>query len=70
MQIQKNKTLLVGSLISLVFFVIGMALSFSYLIGMPIIRGFQSIIYPAVFITIGFVILLIAQLKAKKEMNK
>ena len=70
MQIQKNKTLLVGSLISLVFFIIGMTLSFSSLIGMPIIRGFQSLIYPAVFITIGFVILLIAQLKAKKEMNK
>jgi hypothetical protein len=47
-----------------------MVLSFSNLIGMPIIRGLQSLIYPAVFITIGFAILLIAQLKAKKEMNK
>jgi len=70
MQIQKNKTLLVGSLIALVFFVIGMTLSFSFLIGMPLIKGFQSLIYSPVFITVGFAILLIAQLKARKETNK
>ena len=70
MELQKNKALLVGSFIALIFFVVGIIFAFCNLIGMPVVKGFQSIIYPPIFITIGFGIMLVAQLIAKKQMNK